>query len=133
MTPRQRPSRDDAMGVGTRIVSTGAAVPSLEHARASRLCQARHTANGKVNFAIALARKEPAAMTTVADDAGDDSPATWLEFAKTVFQEGSTHLALHQLDSLDPVHPDDHRDRCHDHVHGDHDARHPRRVKVSAP
>jgi len=42
------------MGVGTRIVSTGAAVPSLGHARASRPCQARHTANGKVNFAIAL-------------------------------------------------------------------------------
>ena len=42
------------MGVGTRIVSTRAAVPSLGHARASRPCQARHTANGKVNFAIAL-------------------------------------------------------------------------------
>ena len=42
------------MGVGTRIVSTRAAVPFLGHARASRPCQARHTANGKVNFAIAL-------------------------------------------------------------------------------
>jgi len=42
------------MGVGTRIVPTRAAVPSLGHARASRPCQARHTANGKVNFAIAL-------------------------------------------------------------------------------
>ncbi len=42
------------MGVGTRIVPTGAAVPSLGHARASRPCQARHAINDKVNFAIAL-------------------------------------------------------------------------------
>ena len=58
------------MGVGTRIVSTGAAVPSLGHARASRPCQARHTAKGKVNFAIALEKNDPGlcpALETLVD------------------------------------------------------------------
>jgi hypothetical protein len=48
------------MGVGTRIVSTGAAVPSPGHARASRPCQARHAANSKVNLATALGVKQSA-------------------------------------------------------------------------
>ena len=55
------------MGVGTRIVSTRAAVPFLGHARASRPCQARHTANGKVNFAIALAPQAESSHTATSN------------------------------------------------------------------